>query len=752
MRHRHARGPALPLARLTALSLMIFGAAPAWAQAGAPVKTQKGPTTIEAQSIEGVSEFEVTARGQVELRRDELNIYADFLRYNQEFGRVEADGGVRLERGGDRFFGPRLSFDITKDTGVFEEPTFIVRRNLASRGSAERLELLGKDLLKLTRGSFTTCEPGKDDWKFEAGELELDYEAGSGKLRDGRLRFLDTTILALPYGTFPLENRRKTGFLAPYYSHNTRRGIEVGIPFYWNMAPERDLTLLPVYMTKRGEQLRTEFRYLDARYSGELRIEHMPEDKVLGKSRTGLALQHQHQWTPALQGRLDLNKVTDERYFVDLASQVRTVSLGNLQREGLLQYSGAFGDSRYYLQSRVQRFQTLQDPLAPIVSPYHRVPQLNAGVTRNDIGGWLDVFAPAEFVRFTHSTLVEGDRLSLAPVLAAPLLGPGYALTTKLGVHYADYHLARTAAGQSDRPSVSVPWLSVDGGLTFERGTRWFGEGVTQTLEPRVFYVYAPFRSQDRMPVFDTTLADFNYAQLFTENRFVGGDRFGDANQLTLAATSRILGSGGQEIFRATIGQRYYFAHERVGLTPTAPLRSRDQSDILASVGGRFARDWNFDGTMQYDPQRSQATRYGASVRYSPEIAKVLNASYRFNRDVLHQIDIAGQWPVHPGWYAVGRYNYSLRDGRLLEGIAGLEYNAGCWVFRAVLQRLQAAVQTTSTALFFQLEFNGLGGLGSEEVVNVLKRNIPGYAVTNPSDGHLVPPSLRPRLPFEQVF
>ena len=752
MQHPRARGPDVEAFRLATLFLMISGAAPAWAQAGAPATQQKGPTTIEAQSIEGVSELEVTARGQVELKRDDLTIFSDFLRYNQEFGRVEADGGVRLERAGDRIFGSRLRYDTTNDSGVFEEPTFIIRRDQTARGSAERLELAGKDHLRLTRGTFTTCEPGKEDWKFDASEIELDYEAGVGRMREGRLRFFDTTLLALPFGSFPLENRRKSGFLAPFYSHNTRRGLELGVPFYWNIAPERDLTLLPIYMTKRGVQLKTDFRYLDARYSGELRVEHMPEDKVLGTSRTGWSVQHQHQFSPALLGRIDVNKVTDARYFVDLSSQVRTVSIGNLQREGFLQYTGELGKSSYFVQSRVQRFQTLQDPLAPIVSPYHRVPQLNAGLTRNDIGGWLDLYAPAEFVRFTHSTLVQGDRLSLNPVAAVPMLGPGHFLTSKFGVRYADYHLSRTNPAQPDRQNLTVPWLSVDGGLTFERGARWFGEGVTQTLEPRLFYAYAPYRAQDQIPLFDTTLADFNYAQLFSENRFVGGDRFGDTNQLTLAATSRILGSGGEEIFRATVGQRYYFDDERVGLTPASPLRGRDQSDILASVGGRVARDWSFDATVQYNPQRSQMERYGMSVRFAPEIAKVINASYRFNRDVLHQVDVSGQWPVGTGWYAVGRYNYSLSDGRLLEGIGGLEYNAGCWVFRAVLQRLQAATQTSSTAVFFQLEFNGLGGLGSDDIVTLLKRNIPGYAVTNPGDGQLVPPSMRRMLPFEQVF
>jgi LPS-assembly protein len=281
---------------------------------------------------------------------------------------------------------------------------------------------------------------------------------------------------------------------------------------------------------------------------------------------------------------------------------------------------------------------------------------------------------------------------------------------------------------------------------------RLFGEGSLQTLEPRLFYVYVPYRNQDSIPIFDTALADFNYAQLFTENRFVGGDRFGDANQATLAVTSRFLQPSGQEAVRATIGQRYYFADERVGLTPTSPLRTTTDSDILASIGMRLGRRWSFDTATQYNRHQQRGERYSAAARYSPEIAKVLNASYRFQRDVLKQIDVSGQWPLTPGWYGVGRYNYSIQDKRLLEGLAGFEYNAGCWVFRAVVQRIQAASQVASTAFIFQLEFNGIGTIGTDEAVELLKRNVPGYSVTNPADARLTPPSARPPLPFEQVY
>jgi LPS-assembly protein len=355
-------------------------------------------------------------------------------------------------------------------------------------------------------------------------------------------------------------------------------------------------------------------------------------------------------------------------------------------------------------------------------------------------------------VYFTHDTKVQGGRVSFSPVVSLPLLRPGGFFTPKLGLRQVGYDLDRLAPGQEVGPSASIPWFSADTGLIFERSARFFGENLTQTLEPRLFYVNVPFRNQDAMPIFDTALADFNFPQLFTENRFTGGDRFGDANQLTLALSSRFLGQNGQEAFRATIGQRYYFENERVGLTPTSPLRTSTESDGLASVGGRLFRHWTFDTTMQYSRLQQQTERFTASVRYNPEVAKVINASYRFTRGTIRQIDVAAQWPLSAGWYGVGRYNYSFLDKQLLEGLAGFEYNAGCWVLRTVITRVQAAAQVAATGFFVQLEFNGVGQIGTDDVVGLLSRNIPGYRVTNPSDPSLAPPTLQRRLPFEQVY
>ena len=731
--------------RLATLAV-AFAAAAARAQ-------ESAPTTVDARTIEGVSDLEVTARGEAEIHRDEVTIFGDYLRYNQEFGRVDAEGGVRMQSGPDRFSGPSLQYDTLDDTGRVEHPRFLLQRELPARGSAERLEFRGKNQYRLFDVSYTTCKPGQDDWFLEASQLDLDYDKQEGHAKHPRLRFFDHTILAFPFASFPLEDSRKSGFLVPYYATTSTRGFEVGIPYYWNIAPERDATFTPVYMARRGAQLKSDFRYLGRPYSGELKFEYLPDDPIFGRTRTGTSWQHRQTLRPNLTAQIDYNRVSDERYFVDLASQVKQVSVGNLPQDAYLTHNLALPyGGNLTSQVRVQQFQTLQDPLAPIVPPYERVPQLNVAAGYNDVAGLLDTSLPLEYVRFVHPTLVQGSRASASPTLALPVLSPGWYVTPKLGVRGVSYELERALGSGVSTPRVAIPWMSLDSGITFERPSALYGEPATQTLEPRLFYVFVPYHNQDDIPLFDTTLADFNYPQLFSENRFVGGDRFGDANQLTAALTSRFLYADGQEGLRATIGQRYYFSDERVALSSGTTLRRSNRSDLLASIGGRFRTRWTFDLTSQYSPQEHRVERYGAAARYSPGPTRVLNLSYRYDRDVLRQVDLSGQWPIARGWYGVGRYNYSFRDQRLLEGLAGAEYNAGCWIFRAVVQRVQAATNIASTSLVFQLEFSGVGQIGTAEAVSLLSREVPGYSAVNRVDPALAPASARPQLPFEQVY
>ncbi len=744
--------------RFAMLVLVLAASASALAQnpPAATAEEGKGPVTIDAQRMEGVGQIEMIARGAAQITQDDLVIFGDYLKYNRELGWVDARGGVRLELGLDRFFGPQLRYNTFDDTGEFNDARFLLPHESTVHGEAERVDFAGKDLYRMKKASYTTCSPEREDWKVLADELDLNYETEEGKAKNPRLQFFGQTILEAPFAYFPLDNARKSGLLSPYYGHSSTRGIEFGIPYYWNIAPERDYTITPVYMSKRGLMLKNEARYIDPRYRGEARFEYLPGDQELKRDRYGVSWQHTQSLGAGMGLNVDYNHVSDDRYFIDFASQVRQSSVGNLMQDAYVTKGGAlFAGIGYGAMFRVQSFQTLQDPNAPITPPYHRVPQINFTASKNDIGGFMDSALPLEYVRFTHPTLVEGSRFTANPTLASPHLAPGWFFTPRVGLHTVQYGLSNAAPGAPTSPSTSIPWLSLDGGLVFDRDASWFGQNMVQTLEPRLFYVYVPYRNQDAFPVFDTGLADFNFAQLFSENRFGGGDRFGDANQLTAAATSRFLEPNGQEIFRATVGQRFYFADERVGL-PGSTLRTYRHSDYLASIGGRVFRHATFDTTVQYNPRDNIAERYTISGRYAPEIAKVLSASYVFNRDPLYplvkQVDFSGQWPVRTGWYAVGRYNYSLLDKRLVNGIAALEYNAGCWVLRIAYQRMQAAAQIASSAVYVQLVLTGAGELGTDEVLTLLHRNVPGYSITNPSDPTLAPPSLQRPLPFPMVY
>ena len=715
------------------------------------------PTTIDAERIDGVGDLEITARGDVELKRDGTKIFADFLRYNQEFGRVDAHGGVRLEREGDRFFGPSLRFDTMEESGVFDQPTYVIQREQTARGKASRVDILARDRYRLSEASYTTCQPGQEDWRVEAGELELDYRVDEARATDGRLKFFDTTVLALPYANLPLDKQRKSGFLAPYYAQTSKRGLEVGVPYYWNIAPEADATIMPVYMSKRGVQLRTDFRYLGRAYSGNLRLEYLPDDRVFEGQRTGFSYQHSQQFTPQLSGVLNLNHVSDDQYFADLASKVQLTSIGVLPREGYLQYNSAIGPMSYGATLRVQTFQTLQDPLAPIVPPHERLPQLVFLGNMYDIAGIADLSLPIDAAYYSHESLAQGGRFVSNPTLSFPLLAPGAFLRPKIGLRYSTYDLTRLSPGAppgaATRPSAVIPWGSVDSGLIFERPVHWRGLSMTQTLEPRAFYVYIPYRDQSDMPIFDTGLNDFNFAQIFTENRFSGNDRFGDANQITLALTSRLLNVGAFESLRATVAQQYFFENERVGLPQNSSLRTENSSDVLFSFGGQLANTLTFDTTFQYKPGQQVMDKYNVAARYSPAIGKALSASYRYQRDNrLRQLDISGQWPIARGWYAVGRYNYSFYDRRLLEGLAGFEYNAGCWVFRAVVQSIQTTTDSKSTGVYFQIQLNGLGEIGTRDIDTLLQRSVGGYSPTNPRDPTQAPPDLQPGLPFQMQY
>ena len=700
----------------------------------------RGALFLRADRVEG-SQTRITAEGRVELRTHRETVLADKLSYAIPEQTIYGDGDVVLRRGFDWITGPQLEYKRDTETGFFRAPRFFVAEANA-HGDAKEIRFNGPDHYEAVDASYTTCIAPHPDWYLRGEQLEVDNLRKVGTARNVSVHFLDVPVLYAPWLQFPLSNERKSGFLTPTLGSTGVRGFEISTPYYLNLAPNYDATLTPRYMTKRGLQMGAQFRYLLGDDTpplgvavGEMNAEFLPHDRSTGENRYALAWKHNEQFAPWLGGFINLNKVSDDKYFADFADRIAVTSQKTLPREaGIVATHGPWS-----FLARAQSFQTLQDPEAPVVPPYNRLPQVLASLSDTD---WLGLTwsGTGEYARFTQDQLAPtGERFVLYPTAAFHRQGAAWFFTARAGVHMREYTLDRTTAALPEQhPSYAIPITSLDAGLVFERDVTVLGTPLTQTLEPRAFYVYIPYKNQTEAPVFDTALDDFNFSQLFAENRYIGNDRVGDANQLTLALTSRYLDrETGAERLRLAVGQRFYFQDQRVSLNE--PLRSASTSDFLVGAEGRLSEAWSLASLLQYNLDASDVERFNVGLRYTPAPGRALNATWRYTRaladasggfEQIKQIDLSGQWPVSDRWTLIGRWNYSIADHKTLEAVAGIEYNADCWVLRVVGQRLTTTTQQATTSVFVQLELNGLARVGTSPL-ELLRRSVPGYLPTN---------------------
>jgi LPS-assembly protein len=702
----------------------------------APFGADGGAIFVRADSITGVAEKYVEASGKVELRARNETVLADWLRYDFALDEIWGKGNVLLRRGFDSISGPEARFQRGTETGSFTSPKFYVAEN-GSRGSAAEIRFAGPDRYDVTDARYTTCVAPREDWFIHMDELEIDKARMVGTGHNATVRFFNVPIVYSPWLEFPLSNERKSGFLTPTFGSSSTRGFDASVPYYLNLAPNYDATLTPRVMTKRGFQLGGQFRYLLENGIGGVEAEDLPYDRVTGTNRYAMSWKHNQNLGPILPGLgafVNLNKVSDDTYFSDLSDRVSFTSLTTLVREGGLTYV----NGPWNVRATAQAFQTLQDPTAPpTVAPYNRVPQLFGSLQETDWMG-LTFAGYGEYAYFRQPTLTTGQRAYIWPTVAWTRQGAAWSFTARTGAHLREYDLNEVRPGVPGSQGYAIPTTSVDGSLVFEREWEIAGRSVVQTLEPRAFYVYVPYRNQNDAPVFDTALDDFNFGQLFSINRYLGNDRIGDANQLTLALSSRFIDAEtGIERLRVAVGERFYFQDQRVILNESP--RSASTSDFLLGFEGRLSEAWSLVGLWQYNFDASQTERVNAGARYTPGPGRALNATYSYSRQYadpgavlqpLNQWDLSAQWPLSANWTVLGRWNYSVLGHKTLEAVAGVEYNAGCWVLRIVGQRLTTTTQTTSNSIYLQLELNGLARIGTSPL-DLLRRSVPGYLKTN---------------------
>lgn len=693
------------------------------------------PIFVEADRIEGKQGVELNAIGNVVLRRRGEAVFADQLRYMFPTEELTLIGNVRVDRLGDVVTGDRATFNLKTESGYVDKPTYRFQQ-FRARGEADALIIKDRDDYQAMRATYTNCDVGNDDWYMKVRRLDIDRLRDVGVAHDATLYFQDVPIMYTPWIDFPISERRKSGFLPPTFGTSNSTGFEFQLPYYWNIQPNMDYTIAPRLMVKRGLMLDNEFRYLEPTFKGQLEADVLPDDRETGTSRWFVHLLHQQTLTRNLTGGLNVQKVSDNDYFTDFAGTVALTSQSVLPQLAWLNYEGGW----WRAYGRVEHFQTIGTDVFP---PYSQVPQVTLLASQQDVKGFDPAFS-ASVTDFEHPTLLDGVRQIYYPSVTYPIRTPLFYVTPKIGVNFTHYDFPGSNVASENR---TLPIVSVDSGMSFERDTTIGGRDFLQTLEPRLYYLYIPFRNQDQLPIFDSSLKDFNFTSIFSENIFSGGDRINNANQVTAAAISRLIDPAtGVEQLRALLGQRYYFTPQDVTLfstLPTTPVQNvgattSSRSDLLAGFSGKLTPTWSLENFLDYGLNPSQVQRFDIALRNQPEPGKVLNLSYRYTRDFVDQIDLSGQWPISRRWSALARWNHSLSPSSLLEGLLGLEYTQDCWAVRFVLHRFVTATDMWSNSFFVQLEFTGLSRVGSNPF-QVLQRGIGGYNA----------PPLRTRFPVE---
>ncbi len=730
---------------------------------------QQAPMFILGDSITSRPELEVQVEGHAEIRKPDTVIRAGRIDYNQVSDVAKMSGGVAVNQNGNRFWGPDLELHLTDSTGFFQSPSYQFYKT-GGQGQAQRVDFVSERSAIARFASYSTCarpepadgKPWKPDWILNADQIEFNMDEDVATASGASLRFQDVPILAIPRFSFPMSGARRSGLLSPMLASDSQSGFLVTQPYYWNIAPNRDATFYPTSISKRGINYGGEFRYLEPNSTGTLRADYLPNDRLTDSTRWAYAVDNRALIRAPVAGASDvtlslkLNRVGDDRYWRDLPNSTSSLTQRLLNNE--LNATATLGG--WATQFRVQRWQTLQDAASVITPPFDRF-QWNTkrGLTLSN-GVALQLEGDyTEFQSVPSLTLQpNGSRAYVWGQASRPWVQPWGFITPKVQWHGSVYHTENSAVGVDTITQRAIPTLSLDSGLFFERSTDLFGSAYTQTLEPRAFYVRTPYRDQSGLPSYDSGTKDFNLSTIYSENSFVGNDRISDMNMLTLGVTSKLLSSqSGIQVFSAGIAQRFSYIDQWVTL-PGVAASSNRLSDYLVNASGRLSQAWTADGSVQVAANSAASERTTLSTRYSPSNYRTVSAAYRMQRGVSEQVDVSWQWPLgdvlgradeHQGasslgrglganrWYGVGRLNYSMLERRLVNAIAGFEYDADCWIGRIVLERTQLDAATSNQRIMFQLEFSGFSRFGISPLAS-LRSNIPRYQnlreqVTSPS-------------------
>jgi len=745
----------------------------------------QGQIEIEGDSLETLLDRKMKARGNAFIKKGDKTISSELIEYDEISGKISTLSNTKIDTPQSKITGSKLNLKLDNETGQINDATFefkdksgktertvmqfghpVTQRLYTYRGEAKTIFFEGENRKKLETTKITTCEVGNNDWYINASTLNIEQNINKAEGKNAVVEFKNVPIFYSPYFSMPLDSAlRKSGFLSPNFGSTSTSGFMGSIPYYFNISPNQDATLTSNYSAKRGAQFEGEYRYLSSNFSGKDYVEIAPHDNANGKdNRFYIDLEHQQNFGNGLSASYNIQRVGDKQYMSDYASLVQITNPVNLPQRvnvnyispqmSLLDNSSKF---TWNVSALAEKYQTLSTVYSD--SPYQRLPQVNLSAKLEndlyliDLKSQYTYFSRDEsFKNYLDANnqshlYAEGGRSILAPSISIPLQETYGFIKPKFSMNIRDYQLDNASVSSKQ---IITPIFSLDSGVYFDRPLNLFNNSYTNTLEPRLYYVYIPYRDQSMLPLFDTGLTDLNMNTVFSENQFNGYDRVNDANQISAGLTSKLLSNNGKELIKATIAERFYLTQSKVNqsnqLSPLgspylqASNLSQKSSDIFLGLTSRLNNNWNVDAMWDYAPSTNKLLRDTISSRYNPEPNKIFNISYRYINNTLDttqsikDFGVAGQWPLGHRYSAVGRIDYDLLNSRTAELLAGVEYNGGCWVARTIVDRL-ATINATApvSSIMFQLELNGLGAVGSDpnKLGVILNRNIPGVRTVN---------------------
>ncbi len=662
------------------------------------------------------------------------------------------------------------------------------------RGTAQKVAEVARKNVTFSDVFFTSCNPYSKAWTLKASELNLDQDAGIGTSYNTFLYIEGVPILYAPYFRFPIDNRRRSGFLFPSLQTSSISGVMVGAPFYWNMAPNYDMVITPKYYSLRGMQYQDLFRYLTTRSSGQVYLSALPSDKVFANFQNSAANtvnypdatpqqrakllnssddRYQFAWidssrySPNWNSDVNVDYVNDDNYLQDFgdAPFVNNDIYSNLiPTTQLLQEADlTYAEQHWSVTTQVINAQTLHPiNLPPTSDQYARLPEVDlTGNYPNSFLG-LDYNLQGQLVDFQHPLfeynipttlpLVTGYRYNAIPSIDLYRAQAWGYINPKISFDQTFYTLTSpdSSVNQQNNMERGVPIYDIDTGLYFDRNLSFGKSAYTQTIEPRLFYLYVPYVAQNQYPDFDASVNPaISYSQLFSTNRFNGFDRIGDANQVTLGFTTRFVQNAtGNDVFDASIGEIYYFQNRQVEL-PNPLTQSSDLAQVSPLVGQatwQFRQNWNATGNFAYDAIDHWLQNSTASINYYQDNSHIFTTSYSYvkNGDPtttdrgadLSQAGVSTAWAFDTNWQVLAGVNYNLTHKYAQTYLYGFEYDTCCWAARVVDSEQYLGFKSDGVTPFYDnqvsVEFSlrGLVASGWGSNTAMLQYTIPGYQDT----------------------